>query len=146
MERFKPKIDKLFWIIFVPTFVLLAITTTIVCIYPEPAAIIITVAVDLVLIYFFVSPLFGYAELRRESLYIKYGFFMSRDIPYDKIREFKKEHKLYSESMMSLKNAIEHVNIKYNKFDVTTISVVNNDTFIRRLRERIFAYKSTYRV
>jgi hypothetical protein len=38
--------------------------------------------------------------------------------------------------MVSLKNAIEHVNIKYNSFDVTTVSVVDNDGFIEELKER----------
>ena len=39
--------------------------------------------------------------------------------------------------MMALKNAIEHVNIKYNTFDVTTVSVADNDGFIEELDRRI---------
>ena len=38
--------------------------------------------------------------------------------------------------MTSLKNALEHVNIKYNNFDVVTVSVVGNDEFISELAER----------
>ena len=45
-----------------------------------------------------------------------------------------KERKFYAESMMSLKNAFEHINIKYNAFDVTTVSVVDNDGFIKMLQ------------
>ena len=142
MERFKPLIDKLFWIIFTPVLVLMAIVTTIVFIYPELAAIIITLGVDFILLYFFISPLFGYVELRESSLFIKYGFIIKREIPYGKIRSIQKERKFYSESMMSLKNAIEHINIKYNSFDVTTISVVNNDVFIEMLKARISNHNS----
>ena len=38
--------------------------------------------------------------------------------------------------MMSLKNALEHVNIKYNAFDVTTVSVVGNRDLIKEINER----------
>ena len=34
---------------------------------------------------------------------------------------------------MSLKNALDHINIKYNKFDITTVSVVDNDDLIRKI-------------
>jgi hypothetical protein len=62
---------------------------------------------------------------------------MTREIPYSKIRGFVKERKFYSESMTSLKNALEHVNIKYNSFDVVTVSVTDNDDFIGELNLRI---------
>ena len=45
--------------------------------------------------------------------------------------------KWYSESMMSLKNAIEHVNIKYEGYNVTAVSVVDNAEFIEALNERV---------
>ena len=37
---------------------------------------------------------------------------------------------------MSLKNAMEHVNIRYNAFDVTTVSVKENDELMRELESR----------
>jgi hypothetical protein len=39
--------------------------------------------------------------------------------------------------MLSLKNSFEHVNIKYNKFDMITISVKNNDELIEKLQKHI---------
>jgi hypothetical protein len=38
--------------------------------------------------------------------------------------------------MASLKNALEHVNIKYNTFDIVSVSVVDNDGFIEELNTR----------
>ena len=137
MAKFKPLIDKLFWIITIPTLVFLAIVTTIVFIFPASAAIIIIILADLATVYFLISPLFGYVELRESALFIKYGFMMKREIPYGSIRDTVKEHRFISESMLSLKNAFEHVNIKYNMFDVTTVSVTDNDAFIAELKARI---------
>jgi len=135
IKKFKPLIDKLYFIILIPTILLLGAATVISTF--EPVALFITIPVDLTVIYFIISPLFGYAELRENSVYIKYGFILKKEIPYNKIRGVVKERKFYSESMMSLKNSFEHVNIKYNAFDVTTVSVVNNDDFIGELNERI---------
>ncbi len=39
--------------------------------------------------------------------------------------------------MLSLKNALEQVTIKYNKFDSVVVSVKDNDTFISELERRI---------
>ncbi len=39
--------------------------------------------------------------------------------------------------MLSLKNSIEHVNIKYNTFDIMTVSVADNDGFIKELTTRV---------
>lgn len=136
-KKFKPLIDKLYWIISIPVLILIAAMTLVVCFFPEPVALFIIVPVDFITIYFLVSSLFGYVELRENSLYVKYGLMLKKEIPYDKIRGAAKEHKFHSESMMSLKNAFEHVNIKYNTFDVTTVSVINNCTFIKELEQRI---------
>ena len=43
--------------------------------------------------------------------------------------------------MLSLKLAMEHINIKYNKFDVIAVSVVTNDDFEKELSARIEAAK-----
>lgn len=137
IQRYKPLVDKLFWIISVPTAVLLIGATLVVCFVPAPLALFITIVTDLIVIYFIITPLFGYVELREDSVYIKYGLFLNKEIPYRKIRKIEKERKFYSDSMLSLKNAFDHINIKYNTFDITSVSVVNNDIFIENLNKRI---------
>ena len=136
---YKPKVDRLFYIIWIPTVLLLIAGTVITCFDIIP--LLLMLSVDIFTLYFLVSSLVGYVELRPDSMFVKYGFIIKREIPYTNIREIKKERKLYSESMMSLKNAIEHVNIKYNSFDVTTVSVTDNDAFIIELTSRINAAK-----
>ena len=134
-RRFKPLIDKLFWIIFIPTCLLL-LAVTIVAVF-EPLALVLTLFVDIFTLYFLISPLFGYVELREETLFVKFGFFMKREIPYSKIRGVSRERKFYSDSMLSLKNSFEHVNIKYNSFDMLSVSVVGNDELVREIQVRI---------
>lgn len=58
---------------------------------------------------------------------------LKKEIPYHKIRAIEKERGIYCNSIMSLKNALDHINIKYNKFDITTVSVVDNDDLIRKI-------------
>ena len=134
-RRFKPLIDKLFWIIFIPTCLLL-LAVTVVAVF-EPLALVLTLLVDIFTLYFLISPLFGYVELREETLFVKFGFFMKREIPYSKIRGVSRERKFYSDSMLSLKNSFEHVNIKYNSFDMLSVSVVGNDELVREIQVRI---------
>ena len=133
-KRYKPLIDKMFYIISIPTILLMA-TLTVICAMAH-ITLVSVIFVDILVIYLIVSPLFGYVELRENEVFVKFGLYNSRKIPYDTIRGVKKDRKFYSESMVSLKNAIEHVNIKYNSFDVTTVSVVDNDGFIEELKER----------
>ena len=133
-KRYKPLIDKMFYIISIPTILLMA-TLTVICAMAH-ITLVSVIFVDILVIYLIVSPLFGYVELRENEVFVKFGLYNSRKIPYDTIRGVKKDRKFYSESMVSLKNAIEHVNIKYNSFDVTTVSVVDNDGFIEELEER----------
>ena len=137
MKRYKPLIDKLYFMITIPTLILIAAATALVCVFPEPLAILIIIPVDLLIVYFLVSPLFGYVELREDTLFIKYGFMLKKEIPYSKIRSLQKGRRWYSETMMSLKNAFEHVEIKYNSFDVTTVSVINNENLIKEINDRI---------
>ena len=134
--KFKPFIDKLFWSISIPTVLFLTAFTVAVSIH-EPVTLFFSIPIDLFVSYFLVSPLFGYAELRESSLFIKYGFFIKKEIPYSKIRGAKKVRKWYSDSMLSLKNSLDHVNVKYNTFDMTSISVKDNDAFIEELMKRI---------
>ena len=132
--RFKPQIDRLFWFIWIPTVILLAVCTVISC--SSVAALLIMLATDIFTLYFLVSPLFGYVELREQTMYIKFGFFVSREIEYSRIRAVDTERKWYSESMLSLKCAYEHVNLKYNSFDVVTVSVDDNAALALELELR----------
>ena len=134
-KRYLPLIDKLFFIVSIPTLILVEAGVAI-SVYSIPALLIMC-AVALFVLYVLISPLFGYVELGESSLVIKYGFFLKKEIPYTSIRDITRERKFYSDSMLSLKNSLDHVNIKYNKFDVTSVSVKNNDEFIAELKKRI---------
>ena len=134
-KRFRPMIDKTFWLIWVPTAVLLAVGTVIAL--SAPIALCILIATDLFTLYFLVTSLFGYVELREKTVYIKFGFFTSREIPYDKIRDVSRERKIYADSMIALKNSLDHVNVRYNRFDIVSVSVVTNDELISELQKRI---------
>ena len=134
MKRFKPLVDKMFYIILLTSIIPMAAMTVISAF--SPISLVVTIPVDLLVIYFIISPLFGYVELRDSTLYIKYGLIMAKEIPYAKIRGTVKARKFYSDSMVSLKNAMEHVNVRYNTFDIASVSVVGNDDFIRELEAR----------
>ena len=136
-KKFKPLIDKSFYIIWIPTAALLAAATVIAC--ASPIALAILIASDLFTLYFFLTSLAGYVELRCDSVYIKLGFIMKLDVPYEKIRGFSRERKIYSDSTVSIKNSLEHVNIKYNKFELISVSVVTNDELIAEIEKRIAA-------
>ena len=135
-KRFKPKIDKLFWWIAVPTAVFLVGMTVGFAFLSPLSVLFIMVPTDIFTFYFLISPLFGYAELRKESVFIKFGFFMKREIPYSKVRGTSLERKFYADSMLSLKNSLDHVNIKYNTFDIVSISVIENEEFVAELLNR----------
>ena len=134
MKRFKPKTDKLFYIIAAALLLLLAVLTVVCAVYP--VALWSAILSDLFVLYFLVSPLFGYVELRESSVFIKFGLLLKREVPYSKIRGFSKERRFYSDSMLSLKNSLEHVNIKYNTFDIVSVSVRDNDALIREIEAR----------
>ena len=134
-KKYKPKVDKLFYLVMIPTMIIV-LSPVIICGILVPTTLFITVPVLLLTTYFLITTLFGYAELRESSLYIKYGFIMSKEIPYDKIRGVEKERSIISTSTLSIKNALDHVNIKYNRFDVTTVSLDDNDGFINELNKR----------
>ena len=130
-KRYRPLIDWTFWMILIPTMLLLIAATVFAAL--EPTALFIILPVDLFSLYFLVSPLFGYVELREESLFIKYGLMLKKEIPYAKIRKVERDKKFYSESMTALKLSLDHVNVKYNSFDVTTVSVRDNESFMKDL-------------
>ncbi len=138
--KLKPQIDRLFLFIWIPTLILLAVGTVISC--ASTVALLILIATDIFTLYFLISPLFGFVELREQTVYIKFGFLTSREIEYARIRAVETERKFYSESMLSLKCAYEHVNVKYNSFDVTTVSVRDNAYFAAELDRRRAANKA----
>ena len=136
-KRFKPLVDRLFYWILFSILILLLIPT--VLSFFEIGALLIMLPVDLFTLYFVISPLFGYVELREEGLFIKYGFFLKREIPYNKIRGVEKGHSIISTSFYSLKCALDHLVVKYNRFDDTFISVVGNDELMEELKQRMSA-------
>lgn len=136
-KRYKPKVDKLFFMIFIPTNIML-VGALILALF-EPISLFIVIPVFLFCNYFLTTSLFGYVELGDSEIVIKYGFFMKKSIPYSKIRGIELERKWYSETMMSLKNSMDHVNIKYNSFDVTAVSVVDNEELVSELKKRILS-------
>ena len=133
-KRFLPKCDKLFHCIWIPTAVLML--GLLVMSFITGAGWIITLLSTLFVAYFIISPLFGYVELREKSVFVKFGFFMKREIPYEKIRGVEKKRTVIADSMMSLKNAMDHVNIKYNSFDVISVSVKDEEAFVKDLKSR----------
>jgi hypothetical protein len=135
---FKPKFDKHFVIILSICLPVMSLITAL-CFVPQwnVTAFIITLICDAFIVYFLVTSFFGYVELRENTLFVKFGILTKREIPYEKIRKLKKGESFYSESMLSLKNSFEHVNIFYNAFDAITVSVKDNDAFIEALEKRI---------
>ena len=134
-KRFKPKIGKMFYVIWVPTVVFLIAITAVSLV--APLAFVILLFTDALTLYFLLTSLFGYVELREETVFVKFGFIARAEIPYSAIRGVTKERKLYADSIMSLKNSLDHVNIKYNRFDVVSVSVTDNDELISEIEARI---------
>ena len=135
-KRYYPMFDKFYYITASITFALVT-APMIICGILAPSTLFITVPVFLFGMYFFISPLFAYVELCESELFIKFGLMMTKRIPYAKIRKTQKERAGISPSILSIKNAMEHVNIRYNTFDITTVSVKDNDAFIEDLNKRM---------
>ena len=135
MKRFTPKLDKLYWITLLITNALcipLALAP-----FFEPKSLFITIPVLVFVEYFFVSPLFGYVELGEDHIIVKYGFFLKRCIKYSDIRAVIPERSVISESVFSLKSSLDHLRIKYNRFDYTIVSVKDNEDLLEELNKRI---------
>ena len=115
---------------------LLLIAATVLCCF-EPVSLFIIIPVDVLSFYHLFTSFFGFVELREQTVFVKLGLLTSREIPYEKIRELAKERKLYADSTVSLKCALDHVNIKYNTFDVLSVSVRGNDELIREIEARM---------
>ena len=134
-KKFKPLFDKTYAVIWISLSVLMILCTVLAAL--EPTALFVMIPTDLFVLYFLVSPMFGYVELREEAVFIRFGLILKREIPYQKIRGITKERKFYSDSMLSLKNAMEHINIKYNTFDMISVSIVESEALVQALEERI---------
>lgn len=135
-KRYKPKFDKLFFFILIPTAILLLGLLILAVLAPSTFGNIIIVGTVLFTAYFFISPCFGYAELREQTLFIKFGFLMKKEIPYAHIRGIEKKRTAIADSMLSLKNAMEHINVKCNAFDVFSLSLKEEEDFINELKAR----------
>ena len=97
-KRYKPLVDKLFYIISVPTLLLIAAATVLLA-FSETAMLFVMI------------PIMGVSPQR----------------------------KFYADSMLSLKNSLDHINIKYNTFDITSVSVVGNAELMAELEHKISA-------
>ena len=139
MERlkFKPAFDKLYLSIVIPTVIIMGALSLLPMFSPAPAILFVIVPCDLLVLYFLLSPVFGYVELRERCVFIKFGFFLKREIAYSDIRGIERARKFYADSMVSLKGAFEHVNIKYARFDIVSVSVNGSDAFVKELENRI---------
>lgn len=136
-EKFKPKFDILYYSTLIFSSVFLIGVSLIGVIFDGALSVLfVTVPTTLFIGYFLLSPVFGYVELRERCVFVKFGFFLTREIPYEKIRGTTVERKFYSDSIVSLKNAVEHLNIKHGTFDMTTVSVVGNERLAERIMER----------
>ena len=67
-QKFKPLFDKTYKSIWISLSVLMALFTALAAL--EPTALFVMIPTDLFVLYFLLSPLFGYVELREESLFI----------------------------------------------------------------------------
>ena len=134
-KRFKPKIGKTFYVIWIPTVLFLSVMMAVSLV--APLAFVILLLTDALTLYFLLTSLFGYVELRDDAVFVKFGFIAKAEIPYSTIRGVTKERKLYADSIMSLKNSLDHVNIKYNRFDIVSVSVTDNDELISEIEARI---------
>ena len=136
MRKYRVKVDRLFYWLFIPiTAILLGVTVTLGIL--DAVALAIILPIDLFILYFLVSPLFGYCELREDTLFIRYGLIITRSIPYEKIRAIEKKRAFYTYSMLSLKCSFSHIDIKYNRFDVTSVGVVDSDIFASLLSQKL---------
>lgn len=135
IKRYKPRFDRVYISLLAATDAVVA-ALFVVMLFVAGASSIIMGAALVFVNYFILSPVFGYVELRENGVYIKFGFILKRYIPYEKIRAIEKKHQFYSDSMLALKGALDHVNIKYNKFDIVSVSVKDGDGLASELAER----------
>lgn len=135
--KFKPKTDSYYLLILIFT-ELIVLAALVLCLAEFTlGGFLIMLFTFIFTSYFIISPFFGYAELRGGELYIKFGFFLKKSIPYSKIRAIEKKRRWYSDSMVSLKMAMDHIDVKYNRFDVVSLSLKDEERFIEELNKKI---------
>ena len=135
-KRFRPLFDRTYILVlallaFAPALLIFVLA------FFEPTILFVAVPTFLFVSYFIISSAVGYVELREKSVYIRFGFFMKREIDYSAIRRIEKNRAFYSQSMAAIKNAMEHIDIYYNTFDVVSVSVIGNEALMKELRVRI---------
>lgn len=136
MRKYRAQVDRLFFFIFIPLLLIL-LSVTVVLGVLDSVTLFWLLPIDIFTLYFLISPLFGYCELREEGLFIRYGFIITRYIPYEKIRGIEEKRAFYTNSMLSLKCAFSHIDIKYNLYDVTSVGVRDRDSFASSLLQRL---------
>ena len=135
--KFRPRVDKYYLWIAIPTEIFLIVMTVMTLVHFTLFGLVVMLLALALSSFFILSPIFfGYAELRDDELFVDFGVFIKRSIPYSKIRAIEKKRRFYSESMLSLKCAIDHVDIKYNRFDTISLSLCNEDKFIAELNKK----------
>jgi len=142
-KRFMPHIDRINRVIFIIAIVLLLGLTVEICLFPEPLAICLVIPLELIVLYLLISPFFGYVELRENTVFIKFGLILKKEIPFSVIRGAERVVKTSSDSIISLKTAFEHINIKYNRYDVVSVSIKDGDVFIAEIEKIIMDKQPT---
>ena len=136
--KFRPRVDKYYLWIAIPTEIFLIVMTVMTLVHFTLFGLIVMLLALALSSFFILSPIFfGYAELRDDELFVDFGVFIKRSITYSRIRAIEKKRRFYSESMLSLKCAIDHVDIKYNHFDVLSLSLKDEEVFIEELNKKI---------
>lgn len=136
--RFKPYFDKTFKVVLFLSSAL-CLMLFVALSFVDFFAMLVCLACALLTAYFIISPLFGYAELRDKTLYVKFGIIMEKEIEYSRITRIKRGRGFYSDSFVSLKNSMEHITVWCGIGESVTLSVVDNDRFATELEERIAA-------
>ena len=129
MKKYRPKVDKLFYIISIPTEIFV-LGGLVLGFFGGVFSAILMVLTFIFVNYFLLSPLFGYIITEEDALFVKFGFIMKRRIPYEKIRAVDMGRGFISYSMMSLKLSFDHLVIKYNRFDEICVSVRENEELL----------------
>ena len=135
-KRNAPLIDKLYYLPLIFTGAVMLPITVITAVF-DPIMLLCMLPIDLLCLYFFISPLFGYVELGESCLVIRFGLLLRREIPYASIRGTVRGRGIVGEAFLTLKYGMEHLHIKYGVCDITTVSVTDNDGLAAELAARI---------
>ena len=135
-KRYKPIKRTMYYLIRVPLLVAMAVATAISS--TEPIALLIMLPTDALVVYFLLSELMAYAELQDEGVFIRFGFFAKQFIPYDSVYGCEKVEKWYADSTntFAIKTAVEHINLKYDKWRTLSLSIEDADGFMMALETK----------